>query len=167
VLGWPWNGGTAGKFDFTVAANFTKTEVTQIPATAELAALNPAPPLFARVNILSFERGQPKNKLNAAVNWKLGKLGATLRATRYGEVFSPSVAPAPDVTMKPKTVVDVEARYALSSKLNLALGADNLFDAYPESVSLLINSTGNTPYSNYAPFGRGGRFVYVRASYAF
>ena len=167
VLGWPWNGGTAGKFDVTVAANFTRTEVTQIPATAELAALNPAPPLFARVNILSFERGQPKNKLNAAVNWKLGKLGATVRATRYGEVFSPSVGPAPDVTMKPKTVVDVEARYALSSKLNLALGADNLFDAYPESVSLLINSTGNTPYSNYAPFGRGGRFVYARATYAF
>jgi iron complex outermembrane receptor protein len=167
VLGWPWNAGTAGKFDFTVAANFTKTEVTKVPVTAELAALDPAPPLFARVNILSYERGQPKNKLNASANWKLGKFGATLRATRYGEVFSPSVAPAPDVTMKPKTVVDVEARYAVNSKLNLALGADNVFDAYPESVSLLINSTGNTPFSNYAPYGRGGRFVYARASYAF
>ena len=167
VLGWPWNGGSAGKFDFTLAGNFTKTEVTRVPETAELTALNPAPPLFARVNILSFERGQPKNKLNASVNWKLGKLGATLRATRYGEVFSPSVAPAPDVTMKPKTVVDMEARYAVSSQLSLALGADNVFDAYPESVSLLINSTGNTPFSNYAPYGRGGRFVYARASYAF
>ncbi|WP_426209483.1 TonB-dependent receptor plug domain-containing protein [Massilia sp. TWP1-3-3] len=167
VLGWPLNAGTAGKFDFTLAANFTKTEVTRVPETAELSALNPAPPLFARVNILSFERGQPKNKRNASVNWKLGKLGATLRATRYGEVFSPSVAPAPDVTMKPKTVVDMEARYAVTSKVNLALGADNVFDAYPESVSLLINTTGNTPFSNYAPYGRSGRFVYARASYAF
>ena len=167
VLGWPLNAGTAGKFDFTVAANFTKTEVTKIPVTAELSALNPAPPLFARVNILSFERGQPKNKLNASANWKLGKLGATLRATRYGEVFSPSLAPAPDVTMKPKTVIDMEVRYAVTSALNVALGADNVFDAYPESISLLINSTGNTPFSNYAPYGRSGRFVYARASYAF
>ena len=167
VLGWPWNAGTAGKFDFTVAANVTKTDVTRVPETAELAALNPAPPLFARVNVLSFERGQPKNKLNASANWKLGQFGATLRATRYGEVFSPSVAPAPDVTMAPQTVVDVEARYAVTSKLNLALGADNVFDKYPESVSVLINSTGNTPFSNYAPYGRGGRFVYARASYAF
>ena len=167
VLGWPMNAATMGKFDFTLAANFTRTEVTRIPQTAEVSALDPAPPLFARVNILSFERGQPKNKLNASVNWKLGKLGATLRATRYGEVFSPSVAPAPDVTMKPKTVLDMEARYALTSKVNLALGADNVLDAYPESVSLLINSTGNTPFSNYAPYGRGGRFVYARATYAF
>ncbi|UUZ51542.1 hypothetical protein LP420_20645 [Massilia sp. B-10] len=45
-----------GKFDFTLAGNFTKTEVTRVPATEELAALNPAPPLFGRLNVLSFEK---------------------------------------------------------------------------------------------------------------
>ncbi|UUZ51541.1 TonB-dependent receptor [Massilia sp. B-10] len=59
-------------------------------------------------------------------------------------------------------MVDVELRYALTSKVNLAFGADNVFDEYPESVPTTLNTTGNTPYPNYAPFGRGGRFVYAR-----
>ncbi len=168
VLGMPYNGGAKGKFDFTVAANFTKTDVTKVPATAALTALPPpAVPLFADFNVLSLERGQPKNKLNASVNWKLGAVGATLRATRYGEVYMPPAGTAPELTMSPQTVVDMELRYAVSSKFNLALGADNVFDEYPEPVKLAGNSTGNTPFSNYAPYGRGGRFVYARASYAF
>jgi iron complex outermembrane recepter protein len=167
VLSWPYNAGEMGKFDFTLAGNFTKTEVTRVPATEELAALNPAPPLFGRLNVLSFEKGQPKNKLNASASWKLGALGATLRATRYGEVLSPNASPALDFTLSAKTVVDVELRYALTSKVNLAFGADNVFDEYPESVPTTLNTTGNTPFPNYAPFGRGGRFVYARASYAF
>jgi iron complex outermembrane receptor protein len=166
VLGWPMQLGAAGKFDFTLAGNFTSTDVTRVPVTAELAALNPAPPLFDRLNVLSFEKGQPKNKINASVNWKLGALGATLRATRYGEVLSPNALASRDIVIAPKTVVDLEARYALTSKLSLALGAENLFDAYPESVPVVLNGTGNTPYPNYAPYGRGGRYVYARASYS-
>ncbi|MFP5392823.1 MAG: TonB-dependent receptor domain-containing protein [Gammaproteobacteria bacterium] len=123
VLNWPWNSGATGKFDFTVAANFNKTDVTKVPETAQLSALKSAPPLFARLNILSFEEGQPRNKQSASVNWKLGQLGATLRATRYGRVLSPNANPALDVVLHPKTLVDLEARYALTQKLGLALGA--------------------------------------------
>ncbi len=167
VVNWPMNAGDAGKFDFTVAANFTDTDVTAVPATAQLAALSPAPVLFDRVNVLSLEEGQPENKLSANMNWKLGQWGATLRATRYGEVLSPGTTPAFDFTLGARTVVDLEARYAFSSKLTLALGADNLFDAYPETLPPSLNTTGNTPFSNYAPFGRSGRFIYARATYGF
>ena len=167
VLSWPWNAGQAGKFDFTLAANVNKTDVTKVPRTAQLSALKSAPVLFDRLNVLSLEEGQPKNKLNASVNWKLGALGATLRATRYGKVLSPNANPALDVVLSAKTVVDLEGRYALTQKLNLALGADNLFDQYPESVGPALNPSGNAPFPNYAPFGRSGRYVYARASYAF
>lgn len=167
VVAWAMNGGNAGKFDFTVAGNFTNTDVTKVPATAALAALTPSPPLFDRINVLSLEKGQPKNKINTSVNWKLGALGATLRATRYGEVLSPNASAALDFVMGAQTVIDVEARYAVSSKLNVALGADNVFDKYPAAVPIALNTTGNTPFANYAPYGRGGRFVYARATYAF
>jgi iron complex outermembrane receptor protein len=141
--------------------------VTKVATTAQLAALNPAPSLFDRVNVLTLEQGQPKNKFSANMNWKLGQMGATLRATRYGKVLSPGTTSAFDVTLGAKTVVDLEARYALTPKLNLALGADNLLDAYPETLSPTVNTTGNTPFSTFSPFGFSGRFVYVRASYAF
>jgi iron complex outermembrane receptor protein len=167
VVNWPVNAGASGKFDFTLAGNVNRTEVTKVATTAQLAALSPAPSLFDRVNVLTLEQGQPKNKLSASANWKLGQMGATLRATRYGKVLSPGTTPAFDITLGAKTVVDLEARYALTSKLNLALGADNLFDAYPETLSPALNTTGNTPFSTFAPFGFSGRFIYARASYAF
>ena len=167
VFSWPMHMGEAGKFDFTLAGNFTDTEVTKVPVTAQLSALSPAPSLFDRINVLSLEQGQPENKLNANVNWKLGQWGATFRATRYGKVLSPGTTAALDFKMGAQTVVDLEARYALTPELNLAVGADNVFDAYPESLPAGLNTTGNAPFANYAPFGRGGRFVYARASYAF
>ncbi|TFW27736.1 TonB-dependent receptor plug domain-containing protein [Massilia horti] len=167
VVSWPVNLGDAGKFDFTVAGNINRTEVTKVPTTAQLTALNPAPSLFDRVNVLTLEQGQPKNKLSANMNWKLGQWGTTVRATRYGEVLSPGTTAAFDFKMGAKTVVDLEARYALSKNLNLALGADNLFDVYPETLPPALNTTNNAPFSNYGPFGHSGRFVYARATYGF
>jgi len=167
VLNVPVNAADMGKFDFTVAANVNNTEVTKVPATAELAALSPAPVLFDRVNVLTFEKGQPKNKLTASANWSRDAWGATLRATRYGEVLAPDANPANDFTMGAKTVVDVEARVKLSKTMQLAVGADNVFDEYPDALPVKLNSTGNAPYSNLAPFGRSGRYVYARLSYGF
>jgi iron complex outermembrane receptor protein len=69
--------------------------------------------------------------------------------------------------MDAKTLVDIEARYAFTPKLSLALGADNLFDQYPETQPPALNTTGNTPFANYAPFGRAGRFIYARMNYGF
>jgi iron complex outermembrane receptor protein len=167
VLNLPFNADNAGKFDFTLAANLNRTEVTKLPAVTTLTSFSQAPVLFGRVNVLTFEKGTPKNKLSANVNWKLGQWGATARATRYGESISPGTTAASDLTLSAKTLVDLEARYALSSKMSLAVGADNVFDVYPDAFSPPLNITGAAMFSNYSPFGRSGRFVYARANYSF
>ena len=167
VINWPLNTANSGRFDFTLAGNVTDTKVTKVPVTEQLASLSPAPVLFDRLNVLSLEKGQPKNKVSANVNWKLGQWGATLRATRYGEVLSPGTTAAFDFELGAKTVVDLEGRFAVTPKLSLALGADNVFDQYPETLPPALNTTGNTPFSNYAPFGRSGRYIYARANYGF
>src|SRR5918994_7969800 len=91
VVNWPLESGL-GRFDFTFTANYNETEVTRVPSTPQLAALSPPPVLFDRFNILTFEEGTPKDKLSAQVGWNLDRLGATLRAVRYGEVLSPDSA---------------------------------------------------------------------------
>ncbi len=166
VASYPWNTPAAGRFDFTLAGNYTKTEVTKVPATAQLAALNPAPPLFDRINVLTFEHGTPQTKFTASVNHTLGAWSGTLRATRYGKVLQPGTTAANDHWMTPKTLVDLEGRYKITQRLTAALGAENLFDQYPDPFPAALNSTGNAPFSNYSPFGRSGRFVYARLSYA-
>jgi iron complex outermembrane receptor protein len=167
VANYPLNLGAGGRFDFTLAGNFNKTEVTKVPTTTQLAALNPAPVLFDRVNVLTLEKGQPKNKITASANWKLAQWGVTARATRYGEVLSPGTTPAFDFELKARTIVDLEARYALTRQMNLALGVDNVFDQYSETLPPSLNTTSNTPFANFTPFGTGGRYVYARATYSF
>jgi iron complex outermembrane receptor protein len=157
----------AGRFDFTLAGNFTQTKVTKVPKTAQLSALSPAPILFDRINVLAFEKGQPRSKINASVDWKLAEYGATLRATRYGEVIDPGTTPALDQVLSPKTLVDVEFRYSLNKNWKMAVGADNVFDTYADPRTPALNTNGAASFSNYSPFGRSGRFVYARVTYSF
>jgi iron complex outermembrane receptor protein len=155
-----------GDFSFTLGANFNSTEVTRVPTTAPLAALSPPPVLFDRINVLTFEEGTPKDKYALSVDWSLGRFGATARATRYGEVLSPGTTPANDLVLEPRTVIDLEGRVDITDGIAFALGADNVTDEYPTATPAFLNTTSNTPFSNYAPFGRSGRFVYARFSYS-
>lgn len=158
---------SAGRFDLTATANFNKTSVTRIPSIPKLTSLNPAPILFDRNNVLSFERGTPKDKFAFSANWKLSSFGATVRATRYGEVLSPATTAALDFLLTPKTLIDVEARYELTDHIKFAVGADNVTDVYPDPLPPTLNTTGATAFSNYSPFGRSGRFIYGRVSFNF
>jgi iron complex outermembrane receptor protein len=170
VFNYPVVTDSAGRFDITATANFNETTVTKVPATPQLSALSPAPILFDRGNRLTFERGTPEDKYSLSVNWSLGNFGLTARGTRYGDVLSPQNAPtasAPDFLMTAKTVVDLEARYAFGDHFKFAVGADNILDEYPDAQPPGLNTTGATSFSNLAPFGRSGRFIYGRVTFAF
>jgi iron complex outermembrane receptor protein len=167
VANYKLNTESIGTFNLTAAANFNKTEVTKIPTTAQLTALSPAPPLFDRVNVLTFEKGTPKSKVSSSADWSMGPFGATLRATRYGSVLAPGTAAATDITLKAKTLVDLEGRWNVTERIRLSIGADNVFDVYPTKLPPALNTTSNTPFSNYSPFGRSGRYVYGRTSINF
>lgn len=173
----PFETASAGTFDLTLTANFNETDVTRVPTTAPIASIDPTIRLFDRVNVLTFEEGAPKDKYIANLDWSLGRFGATLRATRYGEVLTPGTSAPLDFVLSPKVLVDLEGRVTLFESFELAIGAENLTDEYPDafpvalpangSVARTLNSTGNTPFSNYSPFGRSGRFIYGRLSYSF
>lgn len=156
-----------GSFNGTFGANFNQTDVTAVPAVPVLTALNPAPVLFDRVNVKTFEEGTPKNKLTAGLDWENGPFGATVRATRYGEVLVPNSNAANDYTLDPKILIDLEGRWDVNEQFAVAIGADNLLDEYPDAAPIGQNGTGNTPFSSYSPFGYSGRFVYAKATMNF
>jgi iron complex outermembrane receptor protein len=171
VVNWPWEAGAAGTFDFTLVANYNSTDVTRVPppsaALAQIYAPALPPPLFGRINVLTFEDGNPEDKYAAIVNWSLQRFGATLRATRYGEALDPGTSAALDFTLDAKTLLDLEARFDLTERIRIAVGAENLTDEYPDAFPVARNTTGNTPFSNYSPFGRAGRFAYGRLTVEF
>jgi iron complex outermembrane receptor protein len=151
----------AGDFNLTLSGSHNETVITKLPNTAILATLPNAPPLFARVNTLVYQDAQPKWKGVASVDWTKGMFGATGRLTYYGNTLSPGTTAANDVWLGEHVVADLELRANLTQKFQVAVGANNLFDEYPNPIP---NSTGGA-FSNYSPFGFDGRFIYARASY--
>ena len=171
VANLPMSIGNGGRLDFTLLANFNSTTVKKVPETQQLAALTPAPVLFDRNNVLTFEEGTPSSKLGASVNWSQDRFGVTARATRYGSALSPAASPANNIandhTLGANTLLDLELRFDATDNIRLIVGADNVFDTYPDANPINLNGTGATAFSNYSPFGRSGRFVYGRLALDF
>ncbi len=151
----------AGLFDFTLAGNINNVDVTRVPTTTS--TLNPAPTLFARARILILEEGAPRQKVTGSVVWSRGKFGATARLSYYGNVIQPGTTAAADDPVGSHLITDLELRYQAMDKLTLAIGANNLFDVYPEAVPAAKNTSGVVAFPYYSPFGFNGRYLYVRA----
>jgi iron complex outermembrane receptor protein len=167
VVQWAVPYESLGKLDVTLTANFNNTDVDKVPATPQLSTLSTPQILFARFNVLSLEEGSPKNKFGLLTNWSLGRFGATLRLTRYGEFLTPGTSANLDFRNDATVLTDLEARFKITEQLKLGIGADNVFDQYPDANPPTLNTTGTTSFSNYSPFGRAGRFIYGRVSYDF
>lgn len=155
--------GEWGDVDFTAGLNFTDTDVTRTPQLEPLPGLT----IFGRREIARFEVGQPDSKATLAADWSRGRWGATARATRFGETISPGTTAASDVTLGPKTIIDLEGRFDINDRVQLAVGANNVFDEYPDETPDGLNFNGIFPYSGFSPFGFNGRYVYGRVSVNF
>ena len=153
-----------GEFDFTAAANFNSTKVKKTPKTTQLSALPVPPILFDRGNVLTFERGTPRQKHVLSVDWSRGDFGATAKASYYGDVLVPNNSPSLDYHTGSHTIVDLEGRYTLPMGPVLALGVNNVFDEYPNKTPTVVNTTGAVGFPSFSPFGFNGRFLYGRVS---
>jgi iron complex outermembrane receptor protein len=160
---------SAGVFDLTLAGNFNDVSLTQVPGSA--AILDPVTntvtnlPLFTRQRIVSFEQGTPRTKIVGTIDWSLDKFGVTARGSYYGDTTQPSSGnglATDDIHTGRHTIFDLEARYQFVHNVNLAIGANNLFDVYPDAVPARLNSTGLVGFPYYSPFGFNGRFIYGR-----
>lgn len=170
----------AGRFTLTAGYNINDAKITD---RATFSGFN-AQRLFARPESFRLTDGQPSNKLNIGLDWEMEPFGASLRANRFGSVFLPigsnsnitvpkGAAPG-DVTLSPQWVVDLEARFNPAKMVQVAVGANNLFDQYPDRLPFGVVDGFNfgqnqafLPYSSQSPFGFSGRFLYGRVSVEF
>ncbi|MCJ2185613.1 TonB-dependent receptor plug domain-containing protein [Novosphingobium beihaiensis] len=154
----------AGVFDFTLAGNVNDVKVTKVPETTTVTSqLDNPPTLFARSRINTMETGTPGEKVSGSIVWSGDKLGATARVTYYGNVIQPGSTAAADNRTGSHAITDLELRYEGKEGLDLAIGANNLFDVYPDAIPAERNSIGLVSFPFFSPFGFNGRYLYVRA----
>jgi iron complex outermembrane receptor protein len=154
-----------GDFAFTLSGNNNHLRVTKTPTTKT--TILPVPvSLFARQATLRFQEGTPTWKITFQTDWTAGNWGAYIRPTFYSDVVSPGTLAdgSADVHTGKRTLWDLEAHYNFPHGVTAAVGADNLFDAYPRQVPTALNTTGAAPFTSFSPFGFEGRFVYGRLS---
>jgi iron complex outermembrane receptor protein len=153
--------GDMGTLDTSAAFNYSKTEVTHVPANTVIPDLT----LFSRSNTLTLEESAPETKFILAGNYTYQQADFVLRATRFGDVLVPSNNPDNDFTLDAKWILDASVNFNVTDKFSVGIGADNLLDEYPTMTPDGLNFNGIFPYSSRSPFGFSGRFVYARASY--
>ena len=183
-----FNAGNLGYWTLTAALNINETEINRrIAALGPLATI-PGLVLFGREQGLRFTEGQPKDKIVLSADGELGAFGVTARTTRYGEALAIEATPPllnptsltalgpDDQVLGAKWITDLELRYGFLERFEIALGANNLFDVYPDRRPFGRRPDGGLypqqfQYINYSgggsPFGFNGRFLYVRGSVNF
>jgi iron complex outermembrane recepter protein len=172
--------GAEGKLALTAGFNYNKTDVQRVLAAAGPLAAVPGITLFGRQETLRLSQGQPRSKINLGLDYDQGFFGMTLRTNRYGKVLGAGSDVFLDVPLSSKWVTDLELRGTFNDKFTIAIGANNLFDVYPDRVPFGRGTDPATglgrnypatnyflPYSNFSPFGFNGRFVYGRVSVNF
>jgi iron complex outermembrane receptor protein len=178
-----------GHWNLTAAYNYNKTKIDKrLNALGPLAEI-PGLVLFGRIEGIRFTDGQPRNKIVLTADGDIGRFGVTARTTRYGKVISPGAA-APiadptsltafgpdDIFLSAKWITDLELRFKPLDKVELAIGADNVFDVYPDRSPFGPRPTSiggvypanqeYIPYSIFSPFGFNGRYLYGRVAVNF
>lgn len=157
-----------GKLRFTFSANFNKTEITNkddIQTPAKIKQFTDTP-LLGQIEQTRLENGNPNNVFNLIVNYDINKFSVMLRGVRYGKITWADYNDFDDIvsqTYTPKVSTDLELAYQVTKGAQIAIGANNIFDVYPDKARKDLSFGGIFQYDGTYPIGFNGRFVYARA----
>ena len=158
-----------GRLTTTIAANFNKTDIRgDVRTPPQLTGFGET--LLNREERGRIEVNQPRSKIIGTLSYEVGSWLARVAATRFGEIttVAPQL-PEQDQTFSPKIVTDVTLAYRFSPAVELQVGANNLFDVYPDRVrDPRLTNDGTVPYSRFATqFGFNGASYYAALNFKF
>ncbi len=159
------NGAT---FQSTLNWSYHKNEVTSV---------RPNPEVLNQLGDIGFHRitrsqkkglladRMPRSKIIWTNTFKTGNWGFVGTAIRYGRVTDySSTSYLNDDVYHGKWLFSASVDYYLD-RWTFTLGADNIFDTYPDKAPEGSNFHGIFPYPSSSPFGSQGAFVYGKVAY--
>ncbi|MGK0152261.1 TonB-dependent receptor plug domain-containing protein [Pseudomonas putida] len=158
--------GGAGTVKWTAAFNWNDTEILDYKQSVNI--LGTSYELMNRQARNLLTEVQPHTKLILGGNWRLDRYRVNLGLTRYGSWREVNAANdrSLDREYKARWITDLDAGYQLTKDLELAIGARNLFDIYPERQAP-SSKTMVKGYGVYSPYGFTGGYYFGRVTYTF
>ncbi len=170
-----------GSVDFTVAANFTETDVTDIfvPDSGAISGLD-ADVVISSGDISIIEEWQPQDRINASALYSRDDWTVNLSLNRYGEYTTEDSGTQ---TYSPEILTDLFVKYRVNEQISVNFTGNNIFDVTPDEATNGLSRGGlfeSAPgaedmgsdsvfrYSRRsAPFGFNGAFYSLGVSYDF
>ena len=169
------------QLEFIALGNYTKTSIDRVNGLPQVLvnAGSTEPGLIDTVTALAIEQERPDWRATLTAQYNAGRLRGLVSGAYYGAFRSaqPGYCDNCGERYGSKTIFDLELGYRIG-RLELALGARNLLDTYPDkpSSAQLVDPTDPTagtsaewntnfgvwPWAAASPFGYNGRYLYTR-----
>ena len=163
VVSYDWKVG-GGNLNINLAGNYTETKITDFHFPANLQT--PQNEFFGPDQINIIESLSPKTKATLGLNYGIGKFSFLVRNTYFGKVIRDGYPFGGVQEFAPKVVTDVSVGYDFTKNINLTIGANNVFDVFPD---LQIYENSYYGVFKYAPVQMGtlGNYFFGRLNFTF
>jgi len=170
-----------GRIDWSLGATYAQTTLTNLAAgTPQLDGQL----LFDATAISDLVTAAPRFAFNLGSLWTLGKLTVNLREqifgpsneweSDYGETNGHSLVYY-NTRIGTTAITNLDLSYQANKHLKLDIGANNLFNRYPNQTNSTLlyyfrrafDNAAVFIYPGFSPYGFDGGYYYVRAGYRF
>jgi iron complex outermembrane receptor protein len=166
------NIGANAKLKSDLSATFSKTiQVGNIKASQVLENAGLVGTYFPEDSRIYLEKAVPRAKINLSNSYTTDKFNIFLRNVLFGKVTEATTNILRQQEFGTKVVTDLSFGYQVSDNLTVTVGANNLFDIYPDRAAQSFSDGGNNrsggrfDWSRRAQqFGVAGRFLFARLS---
>ncbi len=180
--------GDYGSAQWSLTGNYTHTKVTKIAAPPpQLDGSAGLASLFDLTAIDDLETTSPDYRIVGGAYWTWGDFSVNFKETLYGpssrhdsrtgcSLTTGATSPTCfDNKIKAQLITDLELAYKVFDSVKLSIGANNLFNAYPDKLNPDYRQTffsGNAngysiQYPAFSSFGINGGYYYGKISYTF
>ncbi len=170
-----------GKIDWSISGTYNNTSITKYASTPAPLAGNV---LFDQTAYSELTTATPRVVLNLGARVEIEKLTVNIVEKIYGQSsdYENDDGDNPAGTFQyfkdtigTTAITNLDIAYSFTDGLKLSLGAQNLFNRFPNKLNgtilgreeAAVDYTNVTQYPIFSPFGINGGFYYVKASYKF
>ena len=156
-----------------LSATFSQTrKVDDIHSSAQIVEAGLEETYFPEDSRIYLEESVPRTKINLTNNLNLDRFNIFLRNVYFGSVTEATTDIDRQQEFGGKLVTDLSLGFNATEDLTFTVGANNLFDIYPDRAADTFSdggsnrSSGRFDWSRRSQqFGIGGRFLFARLSY--
>ena len=172
VVGTYRTGLADGSLNLTLAYNYNKSKVTDFD-----------PGVIGPTQLIDIQYLAPNHRATFSANWQIGNFSVNLRESYFGEWRDANDYPIREGNLSTGAIIDgqhfgakfttdLDVSYTFDEKYTLTIGANNLFDTYPDKIEATVNnpiydltgsiSNGSVYPRPGGPFGINGGYWYAR-----